>query len=82
MRYFILGLATLLVGCETPATITPKPDIKPVIVSNQNTRASIKTTRKDIGDTRKSIKDTSTSIDKGQDKLGSVEDDLNKLLRP
>ncbi len=80
MRPCALLLAALLTGCASHATVTPKPDIHPVVVSNQQTRASIKTARKDIGDTRKSIKDAQESQARGDDKLQSVDQDLKELL--
>lgn len=92
----VAGLAALFVSCSTPnAKITPKPDIKPVITSNQRTIGDIKSTRSDISKTRTSIKSTRADIDathksvkdaqEGQDKglrtLEQVMNDLNKLLK-
>jgi septal ring factor EnvC (AmiA/AmiB activator) len=86
----------MLASCSAPnAKITPKPDIKPVITSNQRTIGDIKSTRSDISKTRTSIQSTRADIDathksvkdaqEGQDKglrtLEQVMTDLNKLLK-
>src|SRR4051812_14952262 len=92
---FVASLTALFASCSSPATVTPKPDIKPVIVSNERTIGDIKGTRKEISKTRTSIKSTRADIDaahksvkdaqEGQDKglrtLEQVMTDLNKLLK-
>lgn len=72
MKYLIL-IFFLLVSCEIPPTVSPKPNVHPAMTSNAQTRASIKTTRKDIGDTRQEIK-------AGSANLQAVDSDLAKLL--
>jgi septal ring factor EnvC (AmiA/AmiB activator) len=92
----VAAFAILFSACGTPnAKITPKPDIKPVITSNERaindikgtrkeiskTRTSIKSTRADIDATHKSVKDAQEGQDKGLRTLEQVMTDLNKLLK-
>lgn len=73
MKLYLLA-AILLVGCTTPKGVTPKPDIKPVIVSNERTK-------KAITQARAQTKQVIESQTKVEGSLKSVMDDLDQLLK-
>lgn len=96
VRLLLVALfGVMLASCSTPAKVTPKPDVQPVVISNEKTIGKIKDTSADIAETRKKIKSTREDIsksgqsvkeahetqDKGLQTLEQVMADLNKVLK-
>jgi hypothetical protein len=73
VRTLCILAAISIVGCAGPTKLGPKPDIKPVIASNERTKESIKKTQVQIKKIGEAQKATGTAID-------AVISDLNKLL--
>jgi hypothetical protein len=68
MKWLLLA-SLVLVGCATPSGVTPKPDIRPVIVSHQKAQASVGKSQKYVSQIKSSQAKVGESIQKAVSSL-------------